>query len=106
MKRTTNILLISLILIGFSSCWIDHSIASKSQYKRSSGNVKSAKKNTKEESNEVDVLLEKQQKNKDKKDKHTRAMRNEEIKQAQKDLKNNKDKEKRKKINDGRFRFY
>jgi hypothetical protein len=60
-------------------------------------------------SDQVDKLLEKQQKNKTKKDKYEDKRRAQEVKQIEKDAKNGnteKGKKKKKKLNDGEFKFY
>ena len=104
LKKIINITF-AIVLVFGSSCQSSNSRATVS--KRQKPN----QKKTGEEYNaeQVDALLEKQQKNKIKKDKYENKRRAQEVKQVERDTKNGdteKDNKKKKKLNDGEFRFY
>ena len=103
LRKILNISLIGLALFTFSC------ITSNNRYKgRRTVSKRQAPEERKTsdqyETEQVDRLLEKQQKNKNKKDQYEDKRRAEEVKRIEKEAK--KDKKKDKKVNDGEFRFY
>lgn len=101
-KKNSHIILVLILALSFSCQTTGH------QRSKTYKPPKSQKSTDEYTTEQVDELLEKQQKNKNKKDKYERKRRSEEIKQIEKDAeKGNTDKTaKKKKLNDGEFKFY
>ena len=104
LKKIINITFAAVLIFGIS-CQSNNNRATTSKRMK----PEELKSGDQSNAEQVDVLLEKQQKNKAKKDKYEDKRRAEEVRQIEKDAKNGnteKGKKKKKKLNDGEFKFY